>query len=248
MKRFQSRFAAGFGVLLVSSAVIAQDMSPTGPPGSAAPGEQGILIGLRAGYGIPFGTAYGVRDATTGTIQNAKLSDQIKGMFPLSVEIGYWFEANWYVGGFFQYGIGLVQSNAICSTVSCSTSDLRFGLSVHYHFLPGEIIDPWVGIGAGYEILNQSASGTILGVAFNVSGNLSGWEFGNAQAGVDLNLSPMFSVGPFVEFAVAQYSSGSISFSAGGGPQQSGSSSIDNKTIHEWLNFGLRFAMHFSID
>ncbi len=252
MKSSSLGWTLSCAILLTEGATLAQEpsMPATGPDESSSFGESGssgIEIGVRAGYGVPLGNAYGVRDLTTGTVQNAKLSDQIKGMVPLSIDLGYRFDPNWYLGGFFQYGIGFVPSNAGCSGISCSTSDLRFGLTVQYHFLPTQMLDPWVGIGAGYEILNQSLSGTILGVAVDASGNVSGFEFGHAQAGVDIALSPMFSIGPFAEFTVGQYSSASGSVT-GGGQQASSSASIDDKKIHEWLMFGLRAVTRFSLD
>jgi len=240
------------GVLLGSTAVAQEpNMPATGPASSTSSGEPGgaaFEIGVRVGYGVPLGTAFSVRDATTGILQDAKLSDEIKGMIPLSIDIGYRFDPNWYLGGFFQYGIGFIPNNSGCSNgISCSTSDLRFGLTVRYHFLPSQMFDPWFGIGAGYEILHESASGTLFGVPFDVSGSVSGFEFGHAQAGVDIALSSMFSIGPFAEFTIGQYSSSSGSASAGG-QQASSSTSIDNKTLHEWLIFGLRAAAKFSFE
>ncbi len=218
-------------IVLIGRAVLAQEpnMPATGPSGSETSDAQGIELGVRVGYGIPLGSA----------AQNAKWSDQIKGMIPFWFDVGYRIDPNWYVGGFFQFGLGFVPSGLCTTGLSCSENDLRFGLNVHYHFLPAETFDPWIGLGAGYEIWNYNVS------AAGVSGSaqLKGFEFGNAQLGLDYKFSPTFAVGPFVTFTVAQFSdqSGSVAgFSSSG--------SIDNKAIHEWLIFGLRGVFDLTLD
>jgi len=218
-------------VLLIGRAAFAQEpyMPATGPSGSGESEASGVELGVRVGYGVPLGSA----------AQNANWSDLIKGMVPFWADVGYRIDPNWYVGGFFQFGLGFVPSNLCASGLSCSENDLRFGLNVHYHLLPNETFDPWIGIGAGYEIWNYSVS------AAGVSGSaqLKGWEFGNAQLGLDYKFSPTFGVGPFVSLTVAQFSDSSGSFSG-----VSVSGSIPNKTLHEWLIFGLRGVFDLTFD
>jgi hypothetical protein len=85
---------------------------------------------------------------------------------------------------------------------------------------------PWIGAGLGYEWLRLSSSGGEEAV----NGTLSGFEFVNLQGGVDFK--PLddtnFGVGPFLAFSLAQYST-----AADGGD-------IRDKTLHEWLNLGVR--------
>jgi len=222
-------------VLLIGTAAFAQELNlpATGPSGSGPSELSGIELGVRVGYGLPLGTAYGVAG-----LPNTKLSDLISGMIPFWADVGYRIDPNWYVGGFFQFGLGFVPSS-LCPGISCSENDLRFGLDVHYHFLPAGTFDPWVGIGAGYEIFNLSASSS--GVSGSASTN--GWEFGNAQLGLDFKLSPEVGVGPFVTFTVAQFANASASVQG-----ISVSQSIANKTIHEWLIFGLRGVFDLTLD
>ncbi len=218
-------------IVLIGRAVLAQEpnMPATGPSGSETSDANGIELGVRVGYGIPLGSA----------AQNAKWSDGIRGMIPFWFDVGYRIDPNWYLGGFFQFGLGFVPSGQCTSGQSCSENDLRFGLNVHYHFLPAETFDPWIGLGAGYEIWNFSVS------AAGVSGSaqLKGFEFGNAQLGLDYKFSPAFAVGPFVTFTIAQFSDQS-----GSAPGFSSSGSIDNKAIHEWLIFGLRGVFDLTLD
>lgn len=224
---------AVIGVMLAGSAIAQIDPSFT----TVGTEEHGFQLGLRSGYGIPLGSAFGLPPGQTGSTD---LKDGIKGMIPIWADVGYRFDPNWYLGGFFQFGIGLLPSNSGCTGgVSCSENDLRFGLNIHYHFLPAESLDPWVGVGAGYEILNIKVSQG----GSNLSTSLRGFEFGNLQLGLDFKLGPTFAIGPFAAFTIAQYSEGSATV---GGTTQS--ASIDNKKIHEWLVFGLRGVFNLNID
>ena len=236
MKKFAFQFALVAGALLANTVFAVEPKMPaTGPGASTQSDFHGIEFGVRVGYGIPLGTAG----------DNASLSDQIKGMIPFWADIGYRFDPNWYLGGFFQFGLGFVPSAAsqpggVCVTgVSCSVNDLRFGLNVHYHFLPAEILDPWLGVGAGYEILNLSASAT----GVSASGSNRGFEFGNVQLGLDFKISPAFGVGPFATFTIAQFSDTSVSVNGQDVPF-----SYTNKAIHEWLIFGVRGVFDILLD
>lgn len=191
-----------------------------------APEATGLSIGGRVGYGAPMGKASGV--------EGADLSKLYDGMFPLWLDVGYRTSRNFYLGAFFQYGFGMVSSdNKACVSggVNCSINNVRLGLNVHYHFLPLEQTDPWIGIGAGYEWGNFDAkSGTSSG-----SVSFSGWEIVNVQLGVDFKASSLMRVGPFAALGVAQYSNGSMDLNG-----SSTSSSIDKQALHEWLIVGLR--------
>jgi hypothetical protein len=119
-------------------------------------------------------------------------------------------------------------------------NDLRFGLNAHYHFLPAETFDPWLGVGAGYEIMNLSASAP----GASVSASTRGFEFGNVQLGLDFKISPAFAVGPFATFTIAQFSD--ISASLNGQDVPTGG--YTNKGIHGWLIFGVRGVFDLLLD
>ncbi len=225
------------GALLVGGAASAQQSIPerTSRPSGV---DRGLSFGLRAGYGVPLGDAFGSTPDASG-----KLSDQIKGMIPLWLDVGYRLNPNLYLGGFFQFGVGFSPSN--CGTlISCSQNDLRFGLNAHFHILPAEAFDPWVGIGAGYEILNESGFAPSLATSF--SSSFGGFEFANLQLGVDMKLSPVFSVGPYVAFTVGQLSNGSGTLTTPLGTVSL--SGIQDKKIHQWLMFGLKGQLNLSLD
>jgi hypothetical protein len=182
--------------------------------------EPGPEIGLRTGFSLPFGSL----------AQNSgSLSDGFTGFVPIGAELGWRFTPNLYVGAAFSYAFGLTKN---CPPGdSCSGHDIGLGIDLRYHVQPDERIDPWVGVGAGYEWLGLSE--TSAGSTTDL--RLDGFEFVHAEVGADFVASRNVRVGPFLQFAVGQYkganaSSGGTSFSA----------DIANKTLHEFLTFGAR--------
>jgi hypothetical protein len=176
-------------------------------------GERGASVGLRLGYGKAFG------EVVNSTAQ----SSIIDGMWPFWVDIGYRFNPKLYLGGYFQFAPGTAPSD--CQ--GCSANVIRFGINLHYHFFPGDDYDPWVGIGVGYEILNLSLYPNAN------SASLRGFEIPNVQLGVDFGATDNVALGPFVTFALAEYTSAS-------GYDLSGT-----KKLHEWLIFGVRGVFNF---
>jgi len=186
-------------------------------PSSAREEWSGPSLGFRAGYGKPFGDALG----------STSQSSLIEGMIPVWVDLGYQSSSHLYVGGYFQFAIGMTPGDC----AGCSANVMRFGLNVHYHLLPRYDYDPWVGIGTGYEILNLSGLGTS-------STSLRGFEFVNLQVGVDIPVTDNVTVGPFVAFSIAEYTNGS-------GLSGTGLSFEMGKKPHEWLILGIRGVFTF---
>jgi outer membrane protein W len=194
----------------------------------------GFEASLRVGYGIPLGDVE----------KNSKLSDGIGGEVPLIIDIGYRVIPNLFVGLYGQYAFGWVSGvfSDACdasSQISCSAHDMRLGVEGHFHFMPGEKLDPWVGLGIGYEWLGISASGR----GAEASSTISGFEFVNLQAGLDIAVAEHFYVGPFVTLTIAQSSSVSVDCGSGQcGSQFEGNGDIKDKALHEWLLLGVRGA------
>jgi outer membrane protein W len=227
------RFAIIAAGALAASAVV---LSGNTARADATP--TGIEVGLRSGYAIPMGDAQGGSPSVS-------LSDTISGVIPIWVDAGYRLNPNMMVGAFFQYGIAIINSKAEgggCgqSGVSCSGSDMMFGAQFHYHLMPDQTIDPWAGVGVGYEIANASVSqnGTSLG-----STSLSGFQFFNLQIGGDYKVMPNLGVGPFVMFSLGQYSNCSTT------PAGGSSANCPNyqSGTHEWLTFGIRGAYDINL-
>lgn len=199
--------------------------------------DTGFEAGLRVGYGIPMGD---VDD-------DGKLSDIIGGQIPLILDIGYRVTPNLFVGLYGQYGFGWVggDTSTACdssSEVSCSAQDIRLGIEAQFHFLPRQKLDPWIGLGIGYEWMGVS----IEGGGIEVSATASGFEFINLQAGLDIAVAEHFYIGPFLNLSFGQYSDLSIDCSSGAsaicGGQFGASGEIENKALHEWLMIGVRGA------
>lgn len=226
--------------VLFTGALVAAVVT-TGSAARADATPTGIELGLRSGYALPLGNAAG------GTGDNS-LSNIYNGVIPIWIDAGYRLNPNIMIGAYFQYGIGLLNTskaslgggtNGGCnaSGVSCSGSDMMFGVQAHYHLMPDATFDPWAGIGVGYEIGNVSAS------AGNVSGSVSysGFQFVNVQVGGDYKAMPNLGIGPFVMFSLGQYSSCSF------GGSISGNCSIPNQAMHEWLTLGVRGAYDINL-
>lgn len=224
MGRHVMAFSLAGAALLVAGPVLAQHPVPSAGAGA-------IQLGLRFGYGVPFGKTG--RTATDGTDDD--LSRSIKGQVPIGIDAGYLITPNIYVGLLFQYGFGLIGSDgeALCNQtgVNCSTSDLTLGVNGHYHVNPTAPVDPWIGLGFNYEAFNLSAD--FMGRSSSATG--SGFQYVNIQVGADISVAPNLAVGPIVSFAAGQYLNVS---------QQTGTTTISqditNKSFHEWLLFGVR--------
>jgi hypothetical protein len=213
-------------------------------------------IGFRSGYGIPFGTLSESAERP-GDDGGDAIGDFARGQFPVWFDIGARLNENLFVGGYFQYGV-VVFSKALArecdeldqrssaandeGRADCSFHDLRIGAEVQFHFgKPTELLDPWVGGGVGYEWLSL---GVFHEDGFGRKGNLSetfhGFEFLNAQAGLDLRVSDTTAFGPFLTFTLSSYrivrsdcDGDCASFAHGFEP-------IDGTSLHHWLFVGVR--------
>jgi hypothetical protein len=228
------RFAIIAAGVLAASAVV---LSGNTARADATP--TGIEVGLRSGYAIPLGNSTGAPSGQTAP----SLSDSISGMIPIWVDAGYRLNPNMMIGAYFQYGIAMVNTGKVtgCSQngVSCSANDLMFGAQFHYHLMPDQTIDPWAGIGVGYEILNASESAG----GQSASQSFSGFQFVNLQIGGDYKVLPNLGVGPFVMFSLGEYSNCSTSVPG----VTTGSCTIPNTALHEWLTFGIRGAYDINL-
>lgn len=203
-----------------------------------ADGSSGALeVGLRTGYALPLG-----QGSAFGNSGSNDLDKLVSSAVPLWIDAGYRISPHVYLGAFFQYGIGFVARSqgsssvgAVCSEtgVGCSITDLMFGADVQYHFLPSGPIDPYAGLGVGYEILTfDFTQGGQTG-----SLSMNGVQLLNLQLGADLKATPDLGVGPFFMLSVNEY--GSCGF---GGVESAVGSCNTQAAIHEWFTFGVRGA------
>jgi hypothetical protein len=205
-----------------------------------AEAKTGFEFGGRLGFGIPLGKAEEDRD----------LNDTIVGQVPLWFDAGARISPNFFFGAYFGLGIGIAGETmkdecdlAEATGADCSLTafDLRLGLQGHYHLMPGERIDPWVGAGIGYEIAGWGYKVESGGDETDVTFAVSGFEFFNLQGGVDFQLSKKAALGPFLGFSLAQFNKVSRDCSGDFCAAFDGESDdIDDKALHQWIFLGAR--------
>lgn len=201
-------WAVGAAALLGGAAMAQETWTPN--PDLTRP--HGVEVGSRLGYSFP-----------TGDIRSGlALTNVVSGMVPLQLDLGYRVNPTWFVGVYGQYGFVLLK-DATCAT-HCSAHDVRFGLEAQYHLMPLKAVDPWAGLGVGYELL--PVSGSIGGQS--ASQTLKGMEFVNLSFGADFKIAPALGVGPFLGLSIGEFSSfGDLG-------------AISGKGVHLWLTLGVR--------
>ena len=179
----------------------------------------GIGAGFRLGYALPMGKAGG-----------AKFKESVNGMIFLWGDVGYWPIPHLFVGLYLTPGYVFPDCDGFDS---CSGWDLRFGPQVIGRFLPFHEVTPWVGVGAGYEMLWTKRSNDAL--KYNTSAR--GLELLNLQAGVDVRSRGQF-LGIFLSFSLGKYSSGKYKLEDKSGGALGGEVDVEDSDNHSWLAIG----------
>lgn len=209
----------------------------TASPARADANGPGFEVGLRLGYAFAAGDV----GAVSGEA-NANVGDYVPGQWPLWVDIGYRFTADVYLGGYFQYGFGVVNDDRqdLCrvTNVDCSASDTRFGVMGRYRLPVHAPLIPWVGLGIGYEWGTFSLHQSAVGMS-NTDSTWSGFEFANLQAGADYHLAPSVAIGPFVSVSFGQFDHRSVT-TVTGMTSTSTDDQVSDKSVHEWILIGAR--------
>ena len=216
----------------IPSAALAAEPAPPPPIGDspAAPTpdsrSSAFELGARVGYALPFGSiAPGV-----------SLDSVADGAVPVWIDVGWRTDRSWFVGAYGSLA-GVLTSGSFCPNVaSCSGTDARLGLQVHYSFHPAPGVSPWVGLGAGYEWLHVGATEGSASSGISVRG----FELLNLQGGVDFRASEGVRLGPFAAFSLGEYESVSATGVTRDGASYSASASIEHQAVHEWLTLGVR--------
>lgn len=210
--------------------------APTGPLERAR--STGIEIDYRMGYGLPAG------QATEGA--DGALSNRFTGMLPLIFGLGYRVHPRVSVGGYFQYGIGFTNDRGLhgfCSRpgYSCPSSVVRWGGDVRFRLLPRWRLDPWLGVGMGYEegSTHIHPSNDESASLSDVRVTVSGLEYAHLEAGADYRLFGNLAVGAFATMTVAHYSHETITRAEPGSPPPT---SIPGRSVHEWMLLGVRLS------
>ena len=192
--------------------------------------QRKVRLSLRAGYGAPLGNIQKDRSLSTDTSDPFPYG--VAGLIPIRLDLGYMAFRSIMLGLYGEYGIAFFSG---CS--SCSGRDIRFGLQLQYHFAPVERFDPWFGLGIGYEFLSTKEKDSATGDEGTFSAR--GFEFVNAQLGLDIELAEALTLGPVVGFSLGQFSNQTTK--APGQAEQS--ESIDNTALHMWLEPALKLTL-----
>jgi hypothetical protein len=186
MLRIPLAAAVGTAALLFATCALA-----------AAPDE--IELGVRAGYTRPPGRSPAV---------SRSLGDGLQAMIPLTLEAGYRI-GHAYLGAAFQYAFGRLDEDRgeeACRAGDCSVRGLAITANLLYHLLPAERLDPWFGVGFGYETLTvrKDKVPSPYG-SWETSDTARGFQFASLQAGGDLRLWSHLAVGPFASLTLGEY-------------------------------------------
>ncbi len=196
------------------------------PPG---PTETGINLSGRLGYGFPGGDI--VTDFPT--------ADAVDSKVPIWLELQLRFNRSLWGGLYLELAPAMVDSRYCVPGLSCSASDVRFGVDLQFHFAPYSGVDPWLGIGLGAEFLNATLDEEVSpGLFVQTDRSWSGLEFPLLEAGLDLAVTPRFTLGPFVALSISQFTGYSVQ--PAGDVTTSGSISSADRAVHTWLQLGVK--------
>jgi hypothetical protein len=202
----------------------------------------GLQLGVRTGYGGGTGIVYhglSVKDASSGTV-------------PIQIDLGVRALPQLYAGIYGSWGEIFTKNNPVeCpGTLDCKTQQWRFGVQFDFHWLPTSRLDPYIGLGGGYEILHTHIAGgipipTVLGTIQGTTDTSiidRGWEFATLTFGFDARLSRGAGIGPFASASLAEYGvhSGTETVSVAGRQVASMPPAPVSHGLHELYFVGVR--------
>jgi hypothetical protein len=230
--------AVALAVLLLPGLAAAQHdpRRPPPPPGAPhhgtdEPGDTGLTLGARFGWGTPRGDISNEGDP--------RLDDLVDSKIPIWIEVGYRFNPAVWGGVYVEYAAVNV-ANAFCDPArSCDGSSVRFGVDLQVHLAPLRHVDPWIGIGFGAEFVSADTLLDTNGDGLpDALGNVSygGLELPLLEAGIDVALSSRFTLGPYLSWSAARFTSRDTELSG----FSELSERIHDGTYHGWLELGVK--------
>jgi outer membrane protein W len=200
-----------FGLFLGATTALAQSES-----------DARFRVAARLGYSVPFGDFGG-----------AGLRHDVAHQFPIGLDLGYMVTQHLLVGVYGQYGPGVPGDE---EPSDGTNSDTTVGVQAQYHFTTTQRVDPWLGLGIGYEFLHEHYPSSDDEATLE----LRGFELAKLQAGIDFKISRAFALGPFAScsfgkfthYAITRKTDGLVSYSQSGG--------FDPAPLHEWPTIGVK--------
>lgn len=175
--------------------------------------------------------------AASGSISSegdGRLGDLVDGKVPFGVEAAYRFNPLLRAGIFLEGAPISVTGDACVGGDPCGGSDFQLGVDVQLHVAPFRRVDPWVGLGAGYEWLRVDATNFTDDAPD--TWRYSGWSFPRLSAGLDIAVSPVVTLGPYVSYDVGRFTQVDQS--------SAGRFDISNQAYHGWLQIGIRGSLN----
>lgn len=177
---------------------------------TSTPQNTGFAFGLRAGVSLP-----------VGRVSSRPIRDVIVSSLPFTVDLGYFIDPHLYVGLY--GGMAFVTSSSADTTTcparaDCTAKRWRVGAMAAWHFRPLALVDPHVGLGVAYDLVNLTASDSVTGDVVESSA-LQGLEFLDLHMGIDIRPKPFWGFGPTIDGSMGTYASG--------------------WNVHSWLGGGL---------
>jgi hypothetical protein len=203
-----------------------------------------IVLGGRIGFELPLGDVvvdYSLHDATSGLI-------------PVGFDAVIQHRGGLELGLYAQVQPGF-KGKALNGCGDCSVLGFRIGAQLNKHFNLTGTVDPWIGIGIGYQELSFSQKGKGTGVTssggtreVDIEYSWSYRAFPEAliQAGLDFGTGHL-RFGPLLSASISRYSSVNeelkcTSFGCSGLESSSSGNSIasSDRKVHAYIFIGVR--------
>jgi outer membrane protein W len=176
--QIKSTFLILGAALLAAPAFAQSEVQSSAFSSSSGAPDRAFEIGLGAGY------AQGLGDIKSNA---PGLTDIAHGGGEITLHLGYRATPNLMVGA---YGSGSKYTLGNSTPDNSDVWSATGGLEANWHFLPGDGLDPWVGLGAGWR-------GHWVSKPSGVDSR-HGIDFARLTVGVDYKVSSEFSIAPYI--------------------------------------------------
>ena len=222
------RITAICSLAALAPVALALPLTTSAAAAEPPPPAHGFQGGLRFGYARPIG---GLQSQAA-----LRLTSLVDSERPLMLDLGWRLGTNWLLGAYGSIAGGEPGSayETACIPANCSVTSYRFGVQGLVFILPDERLDPWLGVAIGYDFTRLKIDGAGGAVSIGVRG----WEAPRLLGGVDYRFSRYFAFGPYLDFAVGEYTDSTVST-----PRYATKRSISDAEAHAWFSAGLRWVV-----
>jgi hypothetical protein len=202
-----------------------------------------LHLALRTGFGLPLGNYASVQALAGVRDDDNAIGDDTHGVIPIWFDAGYRLSDRLLLGAYFMFGIVLPKTAPADNPLGggcpegfdCFATGVRLGVQAQYSFAPEAAIDPWLGLGMGYEWVGTQLDGEVFSIPFEASTRYSGPDLLQLQGGVDFRTRSIFSVGPFGSVSAMRYTSCSLTLAG-----EESRCELEDGGWHGWLVVGVR--------